>query len=75
MKKDINCAEDTYDTDLESLLAIIGDEFAEVFVAAKNAYNAVVLSNIITVTDSTTRAKLSASLIERFENHKEDLKK
>lgn len=74
-EKDINCAKDTYDTDLESLLAIIGDEFAEVFVAAKNAYNAVVLSNIITVTDSTTRAKLSASMIERFENHKEDLKK
>lgn len=72
-KTDIECAKDSYEEDLETLLAIIGDEYAELFVAAKNTYNAVVLSSIITVTDTETNAKLSASMIERFDAHEKDL--
>ncbi|EAF6528071.1 type II CRISPR RNA-guided endonuclease Cas9 [Listeria monocytogenes] len=72
-KTDIECAKDSYEEDLEALLAIIGDEYAELFVAAKNTYNAVVLSSIITVTATETNAKLSASMIERFDAHEKDL--
>lgn len=74
-KSDIECAKDSYEEDLESLLALIGDEYAELFVAAKNAYSAVVLSSIITVAETETNAKLSASMIERFDTHEEDLGK
>ncbi|WP_086350882.1 type II CRISPR RNA-guided endonuclease Cas9 [Candidatus Enterococcus clewellii] len=63
-----------YDEQLEGLLAQVGDDYADVFTAAKNVYDAVELSGILTVTDSTTRAKLSASMIERYEEHKKDLK-
>ncbi|MCD2254177.1 type II CRISPR RNA-guided endonuclease Cas9 [Listeria marthii] len=71
----IECGKDTYEEELENLLGIIGDEYAELFVAAKNTYNAVVLSSIITVADTETNAKLSASMIERFNTHEEDLGK
>lgn len=74
-KTDLECAKDTYEEDLETLLAKIGDEYAEIFVAAKSTYNAVVLSSIITVTDTETKAKLSASMIERFDKHEKDLKR
>ncbi len=74
-KTDIECAKDSYEEDLEVLLARVGDEYAEIFVAAKNAYNAVVLSSIITVSNTETKAKLSASMIERFDKHDKDLKR
>ncbi|MBP1047383.1 type II CRISPR RNA-guided endonuclease Cas9 [Enterococcus sp. BWM-S5] len=63
-----------YDELVESLLAQVGDEYADVFGAAKNVYEAVELSGILTVNDKKTKAKLSASMIERFEDHKKDLK-
>lgn len=64
-----------YEEQLESLLAIIGDEYGDVFAAAKNVYDAVELSGILTVKDLTTKAKLSASLVKRYEEHKADLER
>lgn len=63
-----------YDALLESLLAQVGDAYADVFSAAKQVYEAVALADILTVTDQQTQAKLSASMIARFEAHKSDLK-
>lgn len=62
-----------YEEQLEALLAIVGDEYGDVFAAAKNVYDAVELSGILTVKDLTTKAKLSASLVKRYEEHKVDL--
>ena len=62
-----------YEEQLEGLLAIVGDEYGDVFAAAKNVYDAVELSGILTVKDLTTKAKLSASLVKRYEEHKVDL--
>ncbi|RSJ74384.1 type II CRISPR RNA-guided endonuclease Cas9 [Streptococcus cristatus] len=72
-KAPLQFSKDTYDEDLESLLGQIGDDFTDLFVAAKKLYDAILLSGILTVSDPSTKAPLSASMIERYENHQEDL--
>ncbi|WP_149864817.1 CRISPR-associated endonuclease Cas9 REC1/REC2 domain-containing protein, partial [Listeria monocytogenes] len=67
-------AKDSYDEDLENLLGQIGDEFADLFSAAKKLYDSVLLSGILTVIDLSTKAPLSASMIQRYDEHREDLK-
>ena len=72
-KAPLQFSKDTYDEDLENVLGQIGDDFADLFVAAKKLYDAILLSGILTVTDPSTKAPLSASMIERYENHQKDL--
>lgn len=72
-KAPLQFSKDTYDEDLENLLGQIGDDFADLFVAAKKLYDAILLSGILTVTYPSTKAPLSASMIERYENHQKDL--
>ena len=72
-KAPLQFSKDTYDEDLENLLGQIGDDFADLFVVAKKLYDAIILSGILTVTDPSTKAPLSASMIERYENHQNDL--
>ena len=72
-KTPLQFSKDTYDEDLENLLGQIGDDFADLFVVAKKLYDAILLSGILTVTDPSTKAPLSASMIERYENHQNDL--
>ena len=72
-KAPLQFSKDTYDEDLENLLGQIGDDFADLFVVAKKLYDAILLSGILTVTDPSTKAPLSSSMIERYENHQNDL--
>ena len=72
-KAPLQFSKDTYDEDLENLLGQIGDNFADVFLIAKKLYDAILLSGILTVTDPSTKAPLSASMIERYESHQKDL--
>ena len=72
-KAPLQFSKDTYDEDLENLLGQIGDGFADFFLVAKKLYDAILLSGILTVTDPSTKAPLSASMIERYENHQKDL--
>ena len=72
-KAPLQFSKDTYDEDLENLLGQIGDDFADLFLVAKKLYNAILLSGILTVKDLSTKAPLSASMIERYENHHKDL--
>ena len=72
-KAPLQFSKDSYDEDLENLLGQIGDDFADLFVVAKKLYDAILLSGILTVTDPSTKAPLSASMIERYENHQNDL--
>ena len=72
-KTPLQFSKDTYDEDLENLLGQIGDDFADLFLVAKKLYDAILLSGILTVTNPSTKAPLSASMIERYENHQEDL--
>ncbi|HGA1389900.1 TPA: type II CRISPR RNA-guided endonuclease Cas9 [Streptococcus agalactiae] len=73
-KTPLQFAKDSYDEDLENLLGQIGDEFADLFSVAKKLYDSVLLSGILTVTDLSTKAPLSASMIQRYDEHHEDLK-
>lgn len=72
-KAPLQFSKDTYDEDLENLLGQIGDGVADLFLAAKKLYDAILLSGILTVTDPSTKAPLSASMIERYESHQKDL--
>ena len=72
-KAPLQFSKDTYDEDLENLLGQIGDGFADLFLVAKKLYDAILLSGILTVTVPSTKAPLSASMIERYENHQKDL--
>lgn len=66
-------SKDTYEEELEVLLAQIGDNYAELFLSAKKLYDSILLSGILTVTDVSTKAPLSASMIQRYNEHQMDL--
>lgn len=64
-----------YDEELESLIEIIGDDYIDLFDKVKQLYDAIELNGIITSRDLTTNAPLSNSMINRYQEHKEDLSK
>lgn len=68
-------SKEEYEQDLETLLNLIGDDFVDLFESAKRVYESIELSKILTNTDETSNAKLSASMINRYNDHKDDLKK
>ena len=72
-KAPLQFSKDTYDEDLESLLGQISDDYADLFVVAKKLYDAILLAGILSVKDPATKAPLSASMIERYDNHQNDL--
>lgn len=72
-KTPLQFSKDTYEEELEVLLAQIGDNYAELFLSAKKLYDSILLSGILTVTDVSTKAPLSASMIQRYNEHQMDL--
>lgn len=62
-----------FEDNLEILLGLIGDEYADMFQFATETYNAMKLSAILRDSDPETNAKLSDSMIKRYENHSRDL--
>lgn len=72
-KAPLQFSKDTYDEDLESLLGQIGDDYSDLFVGAKKLYDSLLLAGILSVKDPVTKAPLSASMIERYDNHQSDL--
>lgn len=72
-KAPLQFSKDTYDEDLENLLGQIGDMYTDLFVVAKKLYDAILLAGILSVKDTATKAPLSASMIERYDNHQNEL--
>ncbi|HFI0451572.1 TPA: type II CRISPR RNA-guided endonuclease Cas9 [Streptococcus suis] len=71
----LQLSKDTYEEDLADLLGKVGDDYLDLFHAAQRLYDAVLLAGIITTTqDITTKAPLSASMVQRYEEHQSDLK-
>lgn len=65
---------DTFEDDLAALVDRIDEEFGDLCQASKSIYDAVILSSILTVSGSEAQAApLSASMIQRYEEHKADL--
>ncbi|SDB90551.1 CRISPR-associated endonuclease, Csn1 family [Pelagirhabdus alkalitolerans] len=69
----LNMTKETYEEYLEELLVDIGEDYRELFLAAKNAHDAIELSDILSVSDDKTNASLSSSMVKRYEEHKQDL--
>lgn len=59
---------------MSELITVLGEDFADVFNFAKNVYESIELAGIMTVNDPYTKAKLSASMIQRYDDHQKDLK-
>ncbi len=70
----LQISKDSFEEDLDNLLAQIGDQYADLFIAAKNLSDAILLSDILTVKGVNTKAPLSASMVQRFNEHQDDLK-
>lgn len=74
-KTSLNFANETYEEDLDKLLEFVNDETQQLlFDFAKSVYDAVLLSEILTLKDKSTKAPLSSSMIQRYCEHKKDLK-
>lgn len=71
----LQITKDTFDNDLEEVISEIGEEYSDIFNLAKSVYDSVVLSSILNIGDRVTNAPLSTSMVIRYEEHKEDLRK
>ncbi|WP_221913098.1 type II CRISPR RNA-guided endonuclease Cas9 [Streptococcus halichoeri] len=69
----LQLSKDSYDDDLDNLLAQIGDQYADLFLAAKKLSDAILLSGILRADSEVTKAPLSASMIKRYDEHHQDL--
>lgn len=69
----IDFSKDTYEEDLSEVLSKIGDNYSDLFVSAKKLYDSIVLSNILTIKEEGIKTPFSSSMIERYNNHQEDL--
>ncbi|GKQ42139.1 CRISPR-associated endonuclease Cas9 [Companilactobacillus sp. RD055328] len=68
-------SKDEYETDLDTTLSIIGDDYLDVFESAKMLHDTIVLASIIDFSQvGKTKALLSQSMIKRYEEHQADLK-
>lgn len=72
-KAPLQFSKDSYEEDLETLLANIGDDYTDILLVAKRLYDAILLANILTVKDKSTNAPLSVAMVQRYEEHQEDL--
>ena len=69
----LSFGKDTYEDDLNDLLAEAGDQYLDIFVAAKKVYDAAILASILDVKDTQTKTVFSQAMIERYEEHQKDL--
>lgn len=69
----LDMGKEEYEEDVESLLAEIGEDYRELFLAAKDVHDAIELSGILDGAEPHTKAPLSSSMIARYDEHKQDL--
>ena len=67
----LQISSENYEEDLGNLLALIGENFIELFSAVKNLSDGILLAGI--VSDESPHAPLSAKMVIRFKEHEEDL--
>lgn len=69
----LKLSDETYEEDLDTLLGMTDDVFLDVFMAAKNVYDAVEMSAIISTDTGNSKAVLSNQMINFYDEHKVDL--
>ena len=67
----LQISSESYEEDLGNLLALIGENFIELFSAVKNLSDGILLAGI--VSDESPHTPLSAKMVIRFKEHEEDL--
>ncbi|MFC3927833.1 type II CRISPR RNA-guided endonuclease Cas9 [Streptococcus caprae] len=70
----LQLSKDTYEEELAAVLAKVEDSrYEELFATVKKLSDAILLSGILQTRCKNTHAKLSASMVERYEEHEKDL--
>jgi CRISPR-associated endonuclease Csn1 len=71
---DLSFSKENYDDNLEVLLGILEDDYAEVFAKLKVLRDTLILSDMLTY-KGVTHARFSSTMIERYEEHRKDLQR
>lgn len=71
---DLNFSKENYDDNLEKLLGELGEDFSDVFDKLKILRDTILLSGMLTYTGAT-HARFSATMVERYEEHRKDLQR
>ncbi|QTJ39557.1 type II CRISPR RNA-guided endonuclease Cas9 [Dolosigranulum pigrum] len=71
--QDFQLPDENYEENLNELLAMTDDALLDVFMAAKNVYDAVEMSAIISTDTGNSKAVLSNQMINFYDEHKVDL--
>lgn len=71
---DLNFSKENYDENLENLLGTLEEDFSDVFAKLKILRDTILLSDMLTYTGAT-HARFSATMIERYEEHRKDLQR
>ena len=71
---DLNFSKENYDENLENLLGTLEYDFSDVFDKLKILRDTILLSGMLTYTGAT-HARFSATMIERYEEHRKDLQR
>lgn len=66
---------DSYLEDLEALLMVIGNDYADLFALIKKIHDAALMAGILGGGEHSSKAPLSSAMVNRYEEHRKDLKK
>lgn len=67
----LQVSKETFETDLNALISLIGEEYEEVFLLAKKVNSSILLADVLSEGD--TKSPLSTKMVQRYDKHKEDL--
>lgn len=71
---DLNFSKENYDENLENFLGSLEEDLSDVFAKLKVLRDTILLSGMLTYT-GTTHARFSATMAERYEEHRKDLQR
>ena len=71
---ELNFSKENYDESLENLLGTLEEDFSDVFAKLKILRDTILLSGMLTYTGAT-HARFSATMVERYEEHRKDLQR
>lgn len=74
-KLELKFSSESFENELSELVDLTDERFYDLFTQAKDVYDAIELSNILSQNDSETNAKLSSQMVQYYEDHKKDLAK
>lgn len=74
-KLELKFSSESFENELAELVDLTDERFYDLLTQAKDVYDAIELSNILSQSDSETNAKLSSQMVQYYDDHKKDLAK